>query len=255
MNMKIKAVLLIFTGAMFFGAASAAADVPSWLVPAALRFASNPDDFFYNLHLDNVDYTPSRMDDTVSVRTNFLGTTVPLTWMNLNAKVKVLNDRSLTDWSPQVDISAAYGRIIMLDIMPALMDDDDDDAPEPSMNNYSIGLTLKKPVSPETSLFAGFHHSVVTLNVQLPGDDEVDISDDVSLDEIVVSRRDNVLVTGISNKTGEDRRISAYMGYGFNYNKVFSRIVWQRRRLEMGFNIYPEGLLVVHPFLGWQWRF
>ncbi|MGM0568863.1 MAG: hypothetical protein ACQESB_06585 [Elusimicrobiota bacterium] len=254
MKLRLKAFWLLFTGIMVLGAAGAGAGPPAWLMPTALRFASSPDDFFYNLHLDNVDYTPSRPEDSASLRTNFLATTLPLTWLNLNAKVKVLNDRSLTDWSPQVDLTGAYGRIIMLDIMRSTIDEEDD-VPEPSMNNYSIGLTLSKAVSPETSLFAGFHRSVVDLNVILPDENHIEISNEETIDEIVVSPRDNILITGISNKLGEDKRISAYVGYGFNYDKVFSRLVWQHRLLEMGFNIYPEGLLVVHPFLGWQWRF
>ncbi len=253
--MKKFILIALFSAGGFFMAPAngtrALAGPPSWLIPTALRFVSSPDDFFYNLHLDNVDYSPSRAKDTVSIRTNFLATTFPLSWMNLNGKIKILNDSSLTDWSPQVDITGAYGRIAMLELIA------DEDVPDPSMNNYSVGLTLTKRVSRETDLFAGIHRSVVTLDVSLPEDNVIEITDETTLSSIVVSRRDNVLITGITNTVDfeQEKRITAYMGYGFNYNKIFSRFAWQNRRLEIGFNIYPEGLLVIHPFLGWQWRF
>ncbi len=254
--MMIKSIKILLCGFFLLtGTAGIYAQPPSWIVPAALRFVSNPDDFFYNLHLDNVDYSPSRPDKRVELRTNFLPTTLPLTWLNLNGKVRMLGDGGLSPWVPQVDLTGAYGRIIMLDILPSLMDDEDDDAPEPSMTNYSLGMTLAKSVSRETSLFAGFHHSVVSLDIVLPESDIIEITDDVTLEELVIRRKDNILITGISNATGENRMITAYLGYGFNYNKIFSRIAWKRKHLEMGFNIYPEGLLVVHPFLGWRWNF
>ncbi len=254
--MMIKTVKkLIAVCIVFSASARLCADVPSWVVPTALRFISNPDDFFYNLHLDNVDYSPCRADKRVEFRTNFLPTTLPLTWLNLNAKVRVLGDGGLSPWVPQVDFTGAYGRILMLDLLPSFMDDEDDDAPEPSMTNYSFGMTLAKAVSDETSLFAGFHHSVVSLDIVLPEADVIKITDDETLGELVIRRKDNILITGISNITGENRAITAYLGYGFNYNKIFSRIAWKRKHLEMGFNIYPEGLLVVHPFLGWKWNF
>ena len=62
-----------------------------------------------------------------------------------------------------------------------------------------------------------------------------------------------ILVTGITNILSQDKRIVAYFGYGFSYQKLFSRFAWHYEHLELGFNIYPEGLLVIHPFLGWHW--
>ena len=225
--------------------------MPSWAVPAALRFISNPDDFFFNLHLDNVDYSPAGAEGKGGLRTNLLATTLPMTWANMNLKVKVFSEGRIASWGPQVDLVGSYGRIAMLDILPSMVDDDDDDFSAPKMSDYSIGLTLTASVSDETRLFAGFHHSVFAMDFKFP--DPVEITDDETLSSLNISRRDNILVTGITNTLGPRKSLTAYVGYGFNYNKLFSRIVWQHRRVELGFNIYPEGLLVVHPFLGLHW--
>ncbi len=244
-----KVILIMVAGILMVSGRAEA--VPSWAVPAALRFISNPDDFFFNLHLDNVDYSPSAAETKGGIRMNLLLTTLPLTWANLNVKAQVLNESSIRPWTPQVDIVGSYGRIAALDILPAVMDDDDDDDFEtPTMSDYSIGLTLTKAVSPETRLFAGYHHSVFALDIEF---DEVDIAGEETIDSLNISRRDNILVTGISNRFGERSSMTAYLGYGFNYNKIFSRVVWHRRRFELGFNIYPEGLLVIHPFIGMHW--
>ena len=90
-------------------------------------------------------------------------------------------------------------------------------------------------------------------NIEFP--DPLEITDETSLSQINVNRRDYILIMGISNILNKHKRIVAYMGYGFSYKKIFSRFVWQYDHLEVGFNIYPEGLLVVHPFLGWHWNF
>ena len=249
----MKRIIKSFLVCLMLGAFSCgnAIAVPSWLVPAALRFMSNPDDFFFNLHLDNVDYSPARETSNGGLRLNLLATTLPLTWANMNLKVKVVGENRIAGWGPQIDLVGSYGRITALDILPAMMDDEDDFT-APKMRDYSVGLTLTKAVSGETRLFAGYHHSVFALDFVFP--EEVEIAGDETLDALQISRRDNILVTGIRNNLGPRKSITAYMGYGFNYNKIFSRIVWHHRRLEVGFNIYPEGLLVVHPFLGLHWE-
>lgn len=228
---------------------SSAADVPSWVIPAALRFISNPDDFFFNLHLDNVDYAPVRAEHRGELRTNLFPTTLPLTWANAALKITLLNDSSLIPWVPQIDLVGSYGRILALDILPSVVDDDDFAAP--TMMDYSIGVTLTKALTRETRVFAGYHHSVFQMDLDFP--EPIEITGDDTLKSLNISRKDNILVTGITNRIAPEKTLTAYVGYGFEYNKVFSRLVWNHRRMQLGFNIYPEGLLVIHPFIGLYW--
>jgi hypothetical protein len=222
-------------------------------VPAAIKFVSNPDDVFYNFHLDNVDYTPVLERESATLRTNFLSSFLPFTWANLNLNVKVVSNRKYYNWMPQVDIIGNYGRIIALDAASSFMGSSTDTFKPPTMLDYNIGVIFTKPVSRETRLYAGFNYSVISLDFEFS--EPLEITDELTLDELKIARRDYILVTGITNILERNRRIAAYVGYGFKYKKIFSRFCWAYDHLELGFNIYPEGLLVIHPFLAWHWNF
>jgi hypothetical protein len=229
-------------------------DLPSWVIDAGLKFINNPDDVFFNFHLDNVDFTPVIEGKRATVRTNFLTTFFPFTWANLNVNVNVLSEGGVSEYVPQVDIVGSYGRIIGLDLADKFMTDDSTDSfKPPTMSDYNIGFLLTKAVSRETRIYAGFQYSVVGLNIKFP--DTIELTEDATLSELNVSRKDYILVTGITNLVREDKRMVAYLGYGFAYKKIFSRFAWHHDHLELGFNIYPEGLLVVHPYMGWHWNF
>lgn len=255
---KIKIIILLFgfmISAISYGYGFEMPDgVPAWVIDAGLKFINNPDDVFYNFHLDNVDYSPVLEAEPATLRTNFLTTFFPFTWGNMNLKIKMCSDKKYWNWMPQVDVVGGYGRIIGLDLASSFMSDDSTDTfKPPTMNDYSVGLLLTKAVSRETRIYTGFQYSVVSLNFEFP--ESVEITDESSISELAISRKDYILVTGITNVLEEDKRIVAYMGYGFSYKKIFSRFAWHYDHLEVGFNIYPEGLLVIHPFLGWHWNF
>jgi hypothetical protein len=230
--------------------------LPGWVIDAGLKFINNPDDVFYNFHLDNVDYTPVMAEKKASLRTNFLTTFFPFSWGNANLKLKVLSDSSYHDFLPQIDLVGNYGRILALDFMPDFEGEDSTDTIKmPTMVDYSIGFLMTKAVSRETRIYAGFQYSVIAIKYEFS--EPIELTDEASIDKIDINRKDYIMVMGISNLIDEkkQKRIQAYLGYGFSYKKIFSRFAWYHEHLELGFNIYPEGLLVVHPFLGWHWDF
>jgi hypothetical protein len=238
--------VLLFSSAVFSNGA-----VPGWAVDAGLKFVQNPDDVFYNFHLDNVDYTPVNSDRRTTLRTNFLSSLIPFTWGNLSLKTRVISNRQFNNWVPQIDIVGNYSRIIALDVASLVVESED--FSPPTMSDYSVGFLMSKPVSRLTRLYAGFQYSVVSLDFEFP--EPLEITSETNISKLQIARRDYILITGIVNKVREDKRVAAYMGYGFVYKKIFSRFSWHYDHLEMGFNIYPEGLLVIHPFLGWHWNF
>ena len=247
------------------GSSSSGSDftIPAWAIDAGLKLITNLDEVFYDFHLDNSDFAPVKSEDRVSASSNFMTSFLPLTWASGNLKIKVIEDGQFLDWMPQIDLVGSYGRIIALDVANQVMESTD--AVTSVMNDYGYGITLTKAVSKETRLFAGFHHSAFSLDVSFAegmfsSDDEdsgagfgeltAGIEEGVS-----IARKDNIIITGITNEVSSRKTISAYIGYGFTYKKIFSRIVVSKRFWETGFNIYPEGLLVIHPFLGWHIEF
>ncbi len=255
---------LILTSCIVFGCIinNSAMSIPSWVTDAAWTFVTDYDDVFNNFHLDNVDFTPVLAAEPATIRTNFLPTMLPLSWANANLKVKVLSDKKFYEWVPQVDLTGSYGRLVAFDFMSTLISSDTFKEP-PTMNDYSIGITFTKAVSNETRLYAGFHYSAVNMSMimsdsikeDLPEPFDEILGDLLTKEGINIGNKDYILVTGITNVVRKDKRMIAYLGYGFKYKKIFSRFAWNYDHLEVGFNVYPEGLLVIHPFLGWHWNF
>jgi hypothetical protein len=269
--MRMKRILIFMLLIVFVPVSALIAEesdsvsIPVWAVDAALKFITNPDDVFNNFHLDNADYTPVHENAHGNIRTNFFSSFLPLSWGNLAVKVKAVSDGSFASWMPQIDLVGSYGRILALDAASSFIengsddeghseeDSDSSDFVPPTMSDYSAGVILTKAVSKETRLYAGFQYSALTLNFEFP--EAVEITEDQTLDELNIEVTDYILITGISNIIREDKRVVAYLGYGFANRKIFSRFAWHYDHLELGFNIYPEGLLVVHPFMGWHWKF
>ncbi|MFH2070415.1 MAG: hypothetical protein ABIJ11_04305 [Elusimicrobiota bacterium] len=220
-----------------------------------LRFLDNPGDFLFNLHSDNLDFTPVLSKRHGTIRTNFYPTTFPLTWFNLNLKVKTISENSYTGWFPQVDIVGQYGRMAAIDMASSMSSSDSSSSSgtvKPQMSDYTAGLLFTKSVDENTRLYAGVNYSNVILSIKMA--QPIDFGTG-TMSEMNVAVADYFLFTGIENKLGENKYVVAHVGYGFRYQKIVSRVAWYHKHLELGFNIYPEGLFVLHPFMAWHWYF
>lgn len=218
------------------------------LVTLGLKFLDDPGDFFFNLHTSNEDFTPVPDGKRGVARFNFLPTFLPLTWANINGKVKVLDDKG---YVPQVDLAFMYGDIVALRMMSASAGEDEI---KPTFNDYSIGAIASKATNDKTKIFGGFRHSVVNLSVQLSSANAVEFGE-FRMDSIDFRMADTMFFTGIMHKTGEHSHLIASAGYAFKYKKIVSRIAMYHRRLEVGMDIFPEGLFVIQPFMAWHWYF
>jgi hypothetical protein len=216
------------------------------LINLGLKFLDNPGDFFFNLHNDNEDFSPVPDDRHGAVRFNFFPTFLPVTWGNLNFKIKVLNDRGS---QPQVDLVGMYGDLLALRAIPA---GDGDQDIKPVFNDYAFGAVVSKAVDAKTRLFGGVKFSNVNM--------EVNFSSPVAAGDFEMSSldfkiSDTFFMTGITHQSSPETLVVAQMGYGFKYKKFFSRIMSSHRHVEFGMDIYPEGLFVIHPFIAWHWYF
>jgi hypothetical protein len=217
------------------------------LIDLGLKFLDDPGDFFFNLHTNNEDVSPLPKDRHGAVRFNLFPTTLPFTWANLNGKVKLKNDSG--GW-PQIDLSAGYGNILAL----AALKSSGEDGREikPSFTDYTLGLTASKSMNDKTRLFGGVKYASVNMDVTF--------STPVALGSFSMSSlhfkvADTSLFAGLSQQTGDETYTVAQIGYGLKYNKITSRIMLCKPHFEMGLDIFPEGLLVLHPFMAWHWYF
>jgi hypothetical protein len=45
------------------------------------------------------------------------------------------------------------------------------------------------------------------------------------------------------------------MGYGLKYKKIVARLSAEYKHLQLGIDIFPEGLFVLHPYVSYIWQF
>jgi len=250
MTMKKTALLLsILISASFLSPARAAdsgAGVPQEVIDLGLKFLDDPGDFFFNLHSDNEDFSPVPTKRRGAIRFNFFPTFFPLTWGSLNLKVKLLNaDGNI----PQVDISGMYGDMLALRAIPS---SDDGNSVKPVFNDYSVGLIISRAATEKTKIFGGGKYSAISMNVQLS---TPVVMGAFQMSSLGFQVADTFFFTGISHEVGKDSFVVAQAAYGFKYKKIVSRIMMSHKHLELGMDIFPEGLFVFHPFLAWHWYF
>lgn len=214
------------------------------IINLGLKFLDNPGDFFFNLHSDNEDFSPVIKGRSGALRLNFFPTVFPATWFNLSAKVKVLNEKG---YYPQIDLAGMYGDLLALRIAGSSSGD-----VSPTFNDYSLGAVLSKSVNDKDRIFGGIKYSSVNMDIAF--------SSPVVLGAFEMSNinfkvSDTFFFTGIMHQSTPQNYFVAQIGYGFSYKKIISRIMLCYRHLELGMDIYPEGLFVIHPFMAWHWLF
>ena len=218
-----------------------------------LDLLENPGDFLFNLHSDNCDFTPVLKNRHGTIRTNFYPTTFPATWLNLSVKVKILSDGGFLPWVPQVDLVGEYGKMIAIDMAASSGDvESSSDSVKPGLGDIGYGILITKSVTEKTRIYGGLRFSDAALNVKFG--EAMDLGG-TTLSEINVGVKDTLIVTGIENQIGEKKYVVAHFSYSPNQKKIVSRIGWYSKHLELGFNIYPEGFMVMHPFMAWHWYF
>jgi hypothetical protein len=217
------------------------------LIDLGIKFLDDPGDFFFNLHTDNEDVSPLPQNRNASLRFNFLPTTLPFTWANLSVKIKIKNDSS--SW-PQIDLNGEYGDILALHTVNAT--NDSGQQIKPSFTDYSIGITASKKMNNQTRLFGGVKFAAINMEVSFS---TPVVLGNFSMSSLDFSVSDTSIFTGISQKTGNECYTVAQVSYGCKYNKITSRLMLVYPHLELGLDIFPEGLLVLQPFLAWHWYF
>ncbi|MBN1822784.1 MAG: hypothetical protein JW803_00535 [Endomicrobiales bacterium] len=211
------------------------------IVNLGLKFLDNPGDFFFNLHTDNEDYSPLPQGRRVGLRFNFFPTFMPLTWANLNVKVKALSENGPY---PQIDGVVSYGDMLALRAIEGDV--------EPKFTDYSMGFVASKSINDKTKIFGGAKYS--TMNMDVTFSTPV-VFGAFEMNSLNFKMSETFFFTGLHHRSQEDRYMVAQIGYGFKYKKIISRIMVQKKHFEYGMDIFPEGLFVIHPFMAWHWYF
>jgi len=225
---------------------SAASSLESTAIDFGFKFLDNPGDVFFNLHMANEDFSPVPTTKHGDIRWNFLPTTFPFSWVNLNLKVKLLGEKHFV---PQIDVIGQYGDLLGLRYLP-------ESDVKPSFKDYSAGLVFSKTVSEGTQFFWGGKYSNISMDVKLSSSSQVEFGN-FELSKISFNIKDTFLFAGLTHQKdiNNPTRLVAQMGYGFEYKKIVARVMMSHAHYQWGVDVFPEGLFVIHPFVGWHWNF
>lgn len=229
-------------------------ELPPEIIDLGLNFIENPGDLFFNLQQDIEDCTPLPAGQIEGLnkkcfgfRFNLFPTFLPTTLGNLSLKVRFNKE---TEYIPQVDIVGGFGKLLVLNLIPS-KSKDNKDIPKPENNVYYYALVLSKTFE-NTILYLGTKYSEFSLKVTLPEEIEFYGS---KLSEINFNINDTFLFTGIVLPVNGRKRITAQMSYGLKYRKIVARLGAEYNHLQIGLDIFPEGLFVFHPYIAYKWLF
>jgi len=224
-------------------------NIPTELINFGLDFLENPSDIFVNIQHNAEDVSPNLEDKTVNLRINLFPALFPTTIENFSLKIKFNKSFS---YFPQIDLCGGFGKILALDFLTQDMEE------KPQSNAYYYALTFSGKMDEKTRLYLGVKFSEFLLKFKL----QQGISEGAfSLKELNFTVNDTFLFSGIELKTkknlsGEKKNvIIAQTSYGIKNKKIAARIGWFSEHIELGIDVFPEGLLVFQPFWAYHWRF
>lgn len=225
------------------------ASIPPFALEMATKFLDNPADLLFNLHSDMDDSVPVPSYRRAQVRFNFFPSFLPFAWPGLNLKVKALDE---TGYWPQIDVQGQYGQNAAVSAASSMMGSSSTDSVKPSLYDYSVALVFTKRLSDKTRAFFGPKYSYVNLQLKF---NESPIKDLPGFQEFNVAQSEVFLFWGLEHQTGKDRFVTSHLAYGMQYRKLMARVAASSPHVEVGMNIYPEGMFVIHPFMAWHWYF
>ncbi len=247
-------IFFIFFAVSLYSISSYAIDLTQEIIDLGLNFIENPADLFFNLQQNIEDCSPIPAGQIeglkkkyFGLRTNVFPTLFPTSLVNISFKTRFNTE---TKYIPQIGLIGGVGRIIALSLIPST-NSNGEEIPKPENNVYYYGLIFSKTFE-NTILYFGTKYSEFFLKVKLP--QEIDFYGS-TLNEINFIVNDTFLFTGIMLPVDIKKTIVAQMSYGIKYKKIVGRLGAEYNHLQIGVDIFPEGLLVLHPYIAYKWQF
>lgn len=231
------AVLLSFNGSSF-----AAIDWESKGMQMVGEILANPAAFFYDFQQDLEATTPLTPGKSFGLQTGLFPTAIPLTYLNASGKYRLHAEGRIAPGVPQLDIIG--GGWSMLAARLATKDSDTIDSAK--FGGHYLGAIVSSSVSPKIRTFWGYKHSVLAAKLKFKPGQEVEILN-TKVGSFDSGFKDDFLIAGIETPKGVNKYWSMQLNYGLKTQTFSTKLSWYGKLFELGLNIYPEGVLVVHP--------
>lgn len=214
------------------------------------EIVANPAAFFYDFQQDLEGTTPLPPGKSFGIQTNLFPALIPMTYVNGSAKVRLHAEGRIAPGVPQLDLIGGYW-----DMMAAKMATKDSETVDSAkFNGYYVGAIMTSSVSPRVRTFWGYKHSQLKAKLDFTAGNEPELFG-TTINSFDTGFKDDFFIAGIETPKGVGKLWSIQLNYGLKTQTVSSKISWYGKYFELGLNIYPEGVLVVHPVWNFHLNF
>ena len=211
---------------------------------------ANPSAFFYDFQQDLEATHPLPPGKWLGFQMGIFPSLLPMGYGNLSTKVRVHPEGRLKPGLPQLDLIGGYWTMIWAKIFA----NQADDITEATFEGYYAGFLLSTSVSPRARIFGGYKFSQLKTSIKLDETEPVELfGTDVT--EFDSGFKDHFFIAGLEHPTGINKWWSIQLNYGVGENVISSKVSWYGKSFELGLNIYPEGVFVIHPVWNWHMNF
>lgn len=211
----------------------------------ASRIISNPAVFFIEMQHDLESTAPVITGKRVSVQSGIIPAFAPAGMLNLSAKYKLHSEGRVRQYLPQIDIAAGYWNMLWTQMAAC----NSDDIKEADFDGYYFGVLFAYTVDPKTRFFGGLKHSQLNADLILAEPKKILGANAVSFDS---GFSDNFMMFGIEHLIKPGVWWIANINYSTKQKFLAAKISRYGKYFELGVNIYPEGIVVIHPVVNFH---
>ncbi len=229
------------------GAAFASIDWQSKGEEIAGEILANPAGFFYDFQQDFEATTPLPPGKSFGVQTGLWGGILPTiaAMPSLSGKYRLHAEGRIAPGVPQIDLIGGYWDCPVVQMAT----NNSKTIKDAKFDGYYMGAIMSSSVSPRVRTFWGFKHSQLKARATFLPDSEGKLPQlfGVDINSFDTGFKDDFIIAGIETPKSISKLWSIQLNYGLKTQIFASKVSWYGKYFELGLNIYPEGVLVIHP--------
>ena len=177
-------------------------------------------------------------------------TLIPVTYTKISGKYRLNGEGRIAPGVPQLDLIGGYW-----DMLAAKMATKDSQSIDSAkFGGYYVGAIMSTSVSPRVRTFWGYKRSQLDASLKFkPGEEPTLLG--ATVNSFDTGFKDDFFIAGIETPRSVGKLWSIQLNYGLKTQTFSSKVSWYGKYFELGLNIYPEGVLVVHPVWNFHLNF
>jgi len=211
---------------------------------------ANPAAFFYDFQQDLEGTTPLPPGKSFGFQTGLFPSLIPMGYVNGSFKIRLHPEGRIAPGLPQLDLIGGYQNMIIAKIAA----NQSDDIKDAKFNGNYIGFLITTSVTPKIRTFYGYKNSHLKAKLIFTDGSEPELLG-TKINSFNTGFNDNFLIFGIETLKTTDKLWSIQLNYGMKENTITTKVSWYGKWFEVGLNIYPEGVLTIHPIWNFHLNF